>query len=235
MKPLIGISMNLEIQASRNMNSLDQDYGKAVYRAGGIPVPILGIKNSIRDLVKQIDGFVFSGGDDIHPRFYGERPARGARMIMSPDDRTQFELDLFKAAYKAKKPILAICGGEQIVNVALGGNLIQDIPSQISKAIKHGATRKKEKVFHAVDISPGTTLSHILGASRINVRSAHHQSVKDIGRGLRLAAQSGDQIIESVETRASNFLIAIQWHPEKTPHDRFTKKLFKALIHASRK
>ncbi len=91
MKPLIGITMNLEVQPARNLNILDQDYGKAVLQAGGIPVPILGIETSIPDLVKRLDGFVFTGGDDIHPRFYKEKPLPDARMLISPDGRTAFE------------------------------------------------------------------------------------------------------------------------------------------------
>jgi putative glutamine amidotransferase len=234
MKPLIGITMNLDVQLNRNMNILDQDYGKAVYQAGGVPVPILGINQSIADLVKRLDGFVFSGGDDIHPRFYKEKPVPGARLTISPDDRTRFEVNLFKAAYRAKKPILAICGGEQLVNVALGGNLVQDIALQIPKAIKHGASQQGEKVFHEVDIADGTLLSRILRASKIRVRSAHHQSVKNLGRGLRLTATSRDQVIEALESQTGTFLIAVQWHPEKIPHDRYTKKLFKAFINASK-
>ena len=131
MKPLIGITMNLEVQPSRNLNVLDQDYGNAVIQAGGLPVPILGLGASISDLVRQLDGFVFSGGDDIHPRFYKERPQSKARMTFSSDERTQFEIDLFKAVVKAKKPVLAICGGEQLVNIALGGKLYQDIALQL--------------------------------------------------------------------------------------------------------
>ncbi len=235
MKPLIGITMNLEVQPARNMNLLDQDYGKAVHLAGGIPVPILGIEKSISDLVKQLDGFVFSGGDDIHPRFYREKPLVGAGMTISPDDRTRFELELFKAVYRAGKPVLAICGGEQLVNIALGGDLYQDIALQVPKPIKHNAKRRGEKVFHEVDIVEGTRLSRILGASRVRVRSSHHQSVKNSGRGLILSAQSRDGAVEALEPERKKFLIAVQWHPEKTPNDRHSKRLFKAFVNASKK
>jgi len=235
MKPLIGITMNLEIQPTRSLNILDQDYGRAVLHAGGIPVPLLDIGESIPDLVRQLDGFVFSGGDDIHPRFYKEKPMERARMTLSPDERTQFEIDLVKAVLKAKKPVLAICGGAQVVNVALGGKLYQDISLQCTKCEKHGPTRPKEKVFHYVDILEGTLLSRIMGTSRIRVRSSHHQSVKNPGRGLHLSAVAHDRIIEALEPRTNQFLIAVQWHPEKTPNDRYTKKLFEALTNASRK
>ena len=235
MKPLIGVTMNLEVQPARNLNILDQDYGRAMLQAGGFPVPVLGIGASIPDLVKRMDGFVFTGGDDIHPRFYKERPLSDARLSISPDRRTKFEIELFKAAARAGKPILAICYGTQLVNIALGGKLYQDISLQVPKPVKHGASRAGEKVFHFVDIFEGTLLSRIMGASRIRVRSSHHQSVKNPGRGLHLSAVAHDGVIEALEPRTKSFLVAVQWHPEKTPNDRYTKKLFKALVSASKK
>ena len=241
MKPFIGITMNLDVQSTRNLNILDQDYGRAVLQAGGIPVPILGINQSIRDIVRQLDGFVFTGGDDIHPRFYKERPLSGARITNSPDERTRFEINLFKAAARARKPVLAICYGTQLVNTALGGKLYQDITRQIPKALKHGPARSGEKVFHVVKVFEGTQICNIIGACRgtgncnIRVRSSHHQSVKNPGRGLRLSAVSPDGVIEALESRSkSNFLVAVQWHPEKTPNDRYTRKLFEALVNASK-
>jgi gamma-glutamyl-gamma-aminobutyrate hydrolase PuuD len=236
MKPLIGITMNLDVRKTRNRNILDQDYGRAVQQAGGIPVPVLGLKESIPDLAKQLDGFVFSGGDDIHPRFYKEKPLPGAGMTLSPDERTQFELALFKAVYRAKKPILAICGGEQLVNVAFKGTLYQDIGKQVPTPIKHKASRAGEKVFHPVGIIDGTLLSRIMGATSIRVRSSHHQGVKSHGQGLQISALSLDWVIEALEPiKNDSFLIAVQWHPEKTPNDRYTRKLFKAFINASKK
>jgi len=235
MKPLIGITMNHEAQPARDLNILDQDYGAVVFRAGGIPVPILGIRQSIPDLVRHLNGFVFTGGDDIDPRFYKEKPASGAHVSISPNTRTRFEIELFKAVTKAKKPVLAICYGAQLVNVALGGSLYQDIGLQVPDPIKHGAARPGEKVFHDVDILEGTMLSRIMGTPRIRVRSAHHQSVKNPGTGLHLSAVSHDRVIEALEPRTKNFLLAVQWHPEKTPNDKYSKKLFKALVNASRK
>jgi len=227
--------MNLEVQPARKLNILDLDYGRAVLQAGGIPIPLFGIEASVPDLVRTLNGFVFSGGDDIDPRFYKERPRVDARMTLSPDDRTRFEINLFKAVIKAKKPLLAICGGAQLVNVALGGTLYQDIALQIPRPLQHGPLKAGEKVFHTVDILEGTLLSRILGSSRIRVRSSHHQSVKNPGRGLHCSAVAQDQVIEALELKTKQFLLALQWHPEKTPHDRYTKKLFKALVNASKK
>jgi putative glutamine amidotransferase len=241
MKPLIGITMNLEVQPARNLNILDQDYGKAVAQAGGIPIPILGIKESIPDMVKKLDGFLFTGGDDVHPRFYKEKQLKNAPMTLSPDGRTQFEIDLFKSVAKAKKPVLAICHGSQVLNVALGGTLYQDIALQIPKSMKHRPAKNGEKVYHAVNIFEGTEICRIMGDCltgdcTINVRSSHHQSIKNPGKGLRLAAVSEDGVIEALESRSKkSFLIAVQWHPEKTINDRYTKKLFTAFVNASKK
>jgi putative glutamine amidotransferase len=240
MKPLIGITMNLDVQAARNLNILDQDYGKVLVQAGGIPVPVLGLRESIQDLVKRLDGFLFTGGDDIHPRFYKEKPLKKSSGILSPDERTTFEIELFKAVVKAKKPALAVCHGTQLINVALGGSLYQDIGVQIRKAIKHGPAKKGEKVYHTVDILEGTRIYGVMGDCvsgdcSIKVRSSHHQCIKNPGRGLRLAAVASDGVIEALESRSSkNFLIAVQWHPEKTINDRYTKKLFAAFINASK-
>jgi putative glutamine amidotransferase len=241
MKPFIGITMNLDVQPTRSLNILDQDYAKAVALAGGIPVPIIGLTASIPDLVRQLDGFLFTGGDDVSPRFYKERPLAKARINPSPDQRTTFEIELFKAAAKGKKPVLAICHGTQLINVALGGSLYQDIPLQIPKALKHGAAMPGEKVYHPVNIFEGTSLCAILGSCQngdcsIKVRSSHHQSIKNPGRGLRLAAVSADGVFEAFESRSKkNFLIAVQWHPEKTINDRHTRKLFSALVAAAKK
>jgi putative glutamine amidotransferase len=240
MKPLIGITMNLEVQSARNLNILDQDYGRAIARAGGIPVPILGLDASIPDLVKQLDGFLFTGGDDVHPRFYRERPLKDVQMQLSPDARTRFEIGLFKAVTRAKKPVLAVCHGAQLVNVALGGTLYQDIPRQVRNAVKHGPAKTGEKVYHAVTVFEGTRICEILGSCAdgdcsIKVRSSHHQSIKNPGRGLKLAAVAPDGVFEALETRSrKTFLLALQWHPEKTLNDRTTQKLFSALVAASK-
>lgn len=244
MKPLIGITMNLEEQATRELNILDRDYGKAVAQAGGIPVPILGITDAVPDLVKALDGFIFTGGDDIHPKFYKEKPLSGVNLTVSPDARTKFELSLFKAVSKSKKPVLAICYGAQLINVALGGRLFQDIPRQIPKALKHGAAKPGEKIYHPVNIFEGTKLCSMVGLEdcrasgncTIKVRSAHHQSIKNPGKGLRLSAVSPDGVYEALEARSKDtYLIAVQWHPEKTPNDPYTKRLFKAFVNAARK
>ncbi len=241
MRPLIGITMDLAEDSWRDLNILDQDYGKAILQAGGIPVPVLGIGQAVSALVKRLDGFLFTGGDDIHPRFYKERPLSGSKIRLAADSRVRFELSLFRAAFRAKKPVLAVCYGAQLANVALGGTLYQDISRQVPKAVRHGAARTGEKVFHDINIFEGTALSRIMAGlcnpedCRIRVRSAHHQSIKNPGRGLRLSAVSPDGVFEALESRGRNFLMAVQWHPEKTPNDRATRRLFEAFVGATRR
>lgn len=240
MKPLIGITMNVEKQPTRILNVLDQDYAKAIAQAGGIPMPVVGIDSVIADIVSGFDGFLFTGGGDVHPRFYREKTLAKAKIKPSPDDRTRFEIRLLKAIMKTKKPVLAICHGAQLVNVALGGSLYQDISLQIPKALKHGPSKSGGKVFHPVNIFEGTRLCGIMGNCQsgdcdIRVRSSHHQSIKNPGRGLRLSAVAPDGVVEALETRSKNFLVAVQWHPEKKISDRSTRNLFEALVSAAKK
>ncbi len=227
--------MLLDEQPTRSMNILDQDYARAVSQAGGIPVPIIGINDALPDLVRSLDGFVFTGGDDIHPKFYRERPLPGAAMTLSADARTRFELKLIGAVLRARKPVLAICHGAQLVNVALGGSLYQDIPRQLPGSIKHGHTGRREKIFHPVAILEGTMLYRIMGSSRIRVRSAHHQGIKNPGKGFRLSAIAEDHVVEAMESRDRTYLMAVQWHPEKMLTDSYTKKLFKSLVAACKR
>jgi len=190
--------------------------------------------------VRQLDGFLFTGGDDIHPRFYKERPRAGMKLRLASDNRVRYEIDLFKAAARAKKPVLAVCYGAQLVNVALGGTLYQDIALQIPESLRHTAAKAGTKVFHPVSIFEGTKLCKIMGDCAtgdcsIRVRSAHHQSIKNPGRGLRLSAVSPDGVFEALESRGKGFLLVVQWHPEKTIHDRSSAKIFEALVRASRR
>ena len=243
MKPLIGVTMNLEKEPARQLNALDLDYGIAVVKAGGIPVPLLSMEQAIPDLIKRLDGFLFTGGDDIPPRYYKQKPLAGAGRRLSDAGRVRFELKPFREVVASKKPILAICYGAQLANVALGGSLYQDIALEVPKAIKHGASKAGEKVLHPVSVFEGTKMCHILGQGEcrptgdcsFKVRSAHHQSVKTPGRGLRLSAVSQDGVVEAMEGRGKQFLVAVQWHPEKTLSDRASKKLFSSFIAAARK
>jgi gamma-glutamyl-gamma-aminobutyrate hydrolase PuuD len=171
MKPYIGITMNLEEQAERKLNLLDQDYARAVAQAGGFPVPLIGIDDSIPDLVNRLDGFLFTGGDDVHPRFYREKPLARSRIRLSPNLRTTFEIKLLKAALKKKKPVLAICYGTQLVNVALGGSLYQDILLQVPVP-SSTVLQSWREVFHPATVFEAELCEILGGCAAIDYSSA---------------------------------------------------------------
>ena len=198
MPPIIAITAKTEELRDRPQTTIPDAYAKAVEEAGGIPliVPILGERENIASIARIAHGFIFSGGDDIHPRYYGEKPL--LNLELSPDERTDFEILLFREAIGLQKPILGICLGAQLINAALGGSLYQDIPSQISNSLNH-------RGVHTVAIKEGTLLHRIFGDNNLNplsheipVTSAHHQAVKTQGKGLTASALSPDGVIEAI-------------------------------------
>lgn len=225
MPPIIAITAKTEELRGRPQTTIPDAYAKAVEEAGGIPliIPILGKRENIISIARLADGFIFSGGDDIHPRYYGEKLL--LNLELSPDERTDFEIALFREVTGLQKPILGICLGAQLINTALGGSLYQDIPTQVHTAINHRST-------HNVTISEGTLLHTIL-VGNIQVMSAHHQAVKTPGKGLTPSALSPDGVIEAIEMTDYPFLAGIQWHPEREPDNDQTRRLFNAFVAAA--
>jgi putative glutamine amidotransferase len=217
-RPVIGIA------------SLNSDpYVRAVRQCGGIPVVLPntdGNLEAIEEYLELIDGLIMPGGDDIPPSDYGE--AQHANVKLLKEDRYRFEKGLVKAwIEKTDKPLLGICLGSQWINVAHGGNLVQDIPSELG-----GHPRG---VSHTVILKPDSRLYAIYGQTEFEVNSLHHQSVKKVGQGLRAVAVSPDGVIEATEgIDPDRFLIGVQWHPEKLlPNDKLHEKLFRAFIDAA--
>jgi len=234
MPPIIAITAKTEELRGRPQTTIPDTYAKAVEEAGGIPliIPILGKRQNIASIARIAQGFIFSGGDDIHPRYYGEKPL--LNLELSPDERTDFEIALFREVTGLQKPILGICLGAQLINAALGGSLYQDIPSQISNSLNH-------RGVHTVAIKEGTLLHRIFGDNNLNplsheipVTSAHHQAVKTPGKGLTVSALSEDGIIEAIEMSDYPFLAGVQWHPEREPDNDQTRRLFKAFVAAAK-
>ena len=245
MKPRIAITTKTEELRKREQTTIPVAYAKAIEEAGGIPfiVPILSLTENIVSVAQSFDGFLFSGGDDIRPVYYGEEPL--LQLELSPDERTDFELNLLKEVLILKKPVLGICLGIQLMNVALGGSLYQDIPTQIINQFNHRVNHREP---HQVAIKEGTLLHRILFPDenststrsrvtvtdpRFSVNSAHHQSVKSPGKGLVVSAVSSDGVIEAVELPDYPFFVGVQWHPEReqpgTIEEGYTKRLFKAF------
>jgi putative glutamine amidotransferase len=211
-------------------------YSQAVLNCGGAPllIPISQSKSSLSAICGRLDGLIFSGGPDINPRFYKNEPHHG---LMDVDEnQDEMELELSRQALAADVPILGICRGLQLLNVAMGGTLYQDIALQVPKACNHSPRANRGTVTHKVRIEPNTRLQETLQRASLWVNSKHHQAVKSPAPGLVISAVASDGIIEALEDPNRPFLLGVQWHPEGLwEKNAAARKLFKALIAAAGK
>ena len=233
-RPLIGITISYSSQ-NREFFTLRDDYVRAVEKAGGLPVVLApGRGEDAGDLLSRLDGLLLTGGADVDPGLYGEEPHETVTRVIP--ERDAFEIDLCREALRRDHPLLAICRGHQVLNVATGGTLIQDIPSQVTGARDHDPDRERWETAHEVRILPRTRLREILGAETIDVNSFHHQAVRELGQGLVVSAtSSADKVIEGIEAPGRRLALGVQWHPEAfwdRPED--FQSLFEALVKASR-
>ncbi len=214
MKPIIGLLGEVDDERASRVNYA---YINAVEGSGGVPMllPYTDSDETIREYIALCDGFLFTGGADIAPERYGEVTSPACGSIQKYRD--EFELATFREVYnKTKKPILAICRGIQLVNVALGGTLYQDIPSEIPGDIRHRQLEPKNAPSHSVTVVSGSPLSRIAdGAKNVTANSFHHQAIKTLGRGLSVMALADDGIIEAVYADGERYMRAYQWHPER--------------------
>ena len=190
------------------------DYHKSVAANGGIPIILPFINPEIAlETLPLCDGIILSGGDDVDPQFYGQDPHRHIGPTIT--ERDTAEIAIVKYALENSIPLLAICRGIQILNVALGGTLIQDIPSQVHEPIQHTQKIDRSRDTHWVTVVKDSKLFQIMGSDRVRVNSLHHQALDQIGDDLRIVAQATDGIIEAVEyIHPTTFMIGVQWHPE---------------------
>ena len=211
-------------------------YVAAIEAAGGIPVilPLIANRTLGAALLGGLDGLVLTGsGPDIDPRRYGERQ-RFKFKIMSRE-RTDSELALVTEARKRDLPVLGICGGMQLMNVALGGTLHQDIGAQVAGALPHRMEGPATDVCHPVTVERGSRLHEVLGRASVQVNSSHHQAVKAVPRALAVSAVAPDGVIEALEDKSRRFFIGVQWHPEYLyPRHRVHRMLFEAFVAAAR-
>jgi putative glutamine amidotransferase len=232
--PLIGITAGPD---TRNPLGywLRQDYVRSVERAGGVPLVLPpSPPASARALVARLDGLLLSGGSDVDPALYGAAPHPAVKGVAR--DRDEFELALAREALERDRPLLAICRGHQVLNVATGGTLVQDIPSEIGRAVDHDPEAERWETAHHVQILQGTRLREILGRDEVAVNSFHHQAVAALGRGLVVSARSGpDGVVEGIEAPDRRFALGVQWHPEGFWREEIGfHGLFAALAEASR-
>ncbi|CAM5182836.1 Putative glutamine amidotransferase OS=Ureibacillus acetophenoni OX=614649 GN=SAMN05877842_10469 PE=4 SV=1 [Ureibacillus acetophenoni] len=232
MKPIIGITMSIENDTS----FINWRYTKAIIQAGGIPVGIpLGLEEDALQLIHMVDGLVLSGGGDLHPHTFGEEPHVNLGQVNS--DRDRLELALAKEAIKRQIPIFAICRGHQVLNVALGGTLFQDIYSQNQNIYLHSQKAPRHEGTHFISVKQDSLLYKLLGKETMTVNSFHHQSVKRAASNIKVVGKAGDGIIEAIEIVDYPFCLSVQWHPEEmaVEGDEDSKKLFTAFIEESLK
>lgn len=232
-KPLIGI---LPLYDSIKKSIwMYPGYPEGITEAGGIPVilSILNCDEDIEAIADRLDGFVFSGGQDVDPRYYGEALLKYSNEIYPPRD--QLELRLLRAVMDRDKPIFGVCRGLQLINVALGGTLYQDINKQVKRdlPIQHFQQNNYEYPIHEVNIETNSRLYEIIGTETIRVNSMHHQAIARLAPQLIAAAASGDGLVEAVEIRNLTFGLAVQWHPEFLwQQDENTLKIIQAFVDA---
>lgn len=231
-KPIIAI--NAIFTKDGKATRLALDYTRAIIEAGGLPIILPSSKISdaeLEQIINKVDGLLLSGGPDISPDIYGETTLNHTIKLL-PKIKQDFDFRLLKLALKQQLPILGICYGCQLLNVALGGSLFQDIASQIKA---HKAHRKTE---HKIYICEGTLLHRIVGRNTILANSRHHQSIKTPGRNLMINARCEDNVIEGIEipyhiNNKKGFCLGVQWHPESIIDREEHLLLFKALVKAA--
>ena len=232
-KPLIGLTPSWDDENNRIL--MNTAYADSILRAGGLPaiMPMTSDRTLLEQYCRALDGFLFTGGDDIDPSYYGEETLPCCGEI--PKNRDEMELLLFNiAVLEMNKPAFGICRGIQVINVALGGSLYQDIPTQVQADIKltHRQSPPYNVHAHSVSIVDGSPLHTLLGQEKIMVNSSHHQSIKKPAPELICMATAEDGVIEAVYSPARKFVYAVQWHPERTLHDGHSLQLFELFVQA---
>jgi putative glutamine amidotransferase len=233
MRPLVGITIGCD-QRRQGHFALRRDYVRAVEVAGGLPVVLApGRPEDAGELLGRLQGLVLSGGGDLDPGHYGEAPHQTVTDVAA--ERDLFELELVRQALALDRPLLAICRGQQVLNVATGGTLIQDIPSSVTGAADHDPERERTDLSHEVRLLPGSRLRQVLGEDKVAVNSFHHQAVLELGRGLIASAWSvEDGVIEGIEAPGRRFVLGVQWHPESFwAQPRGFQSLFEGLVAAA--
>lgn len=223
MKPIIGITPC----------STPADYMESIRRAGAEP-RLLSNQDDPATVLDAVDGILLTGGPDVDPALYGETAHETTRVA---SERDRFEIPLSREAVKRDVPLFAICRGVQVLNVAEGGTLLQDIPSAVRTDLNHSIDLPKDHHAHAVTVTAGTTLAAALGgaarAETCAVNSRHHQAVATVAPSFVVSAVSSDGVVEAIERPASAFCVGVQWHPENFVKSGEFAGLFKALVAAA--
>ncbi len=236
-RPLVAVSATTEIIRAALRARLNAAYVEALEGAGLLPLvaPPLAAPGAAAELLDRVDGLVLSGGEDVDPRHYGARPHPALGETHAARDA--WELALVDAARERRMPVLAICRGMQVLNVALGGTLVQDIPSERPSTLRHAVSAERTRRVHEIACECDTRLHAAVGVRTLSVNSSHHQSVDQLAPALRISARAPDEIVEGVETVDPDWwVVGAQWHPEElvaTP-EPWDRALFTAFADAVR-
>ena len=242
MKPIIGVTPDFNAGDRKEWGGREPTYFlrgryiRAIEELGGVPLvlPLHADRTTRRHILHNLDGLLITGsGPDLPPSLYGESQRYPFKIVSQR--RASFELDMVRLAKQADLPLLGICGGMQTMNVACGGSLLQDIPSQVSMPIQHRQRAPAVYLSHSVKVAPGSLLRRIVRSASMRVNSSHHQSVNAVAPSLIASAEASDGIVEAIESPTHRFFLGIQWHPEFL-FDRYPlhRRLFEAFLRASR-
>ena len=214
-----------------------RDYETAIRLAGGEPRVLEIGRDDPDEVIRSVDAVLLPGGGDVEPSYYGE--ARHRTFDAAEAGRDELEIALAQRARQVDMPVLAICRGLQLLNVARGGSLIQDIPDQVAGALVHARRDPPDVIAHDVNVDGGSRLASLLfpspgaGDRTVPVNSRHHQAIRRVGEGLRVTATAPDGVIEAVEDPSMRFCVAVQWHPENFHRTGEFSALFKAFVDAA--
>ncbi len=235
-RPHIGLTLDAEPPGGYSRlpwYAIRENYCSAIARPGGLPVALPHEADLVEAYADMLDGLVVTGGAfDLDPALYGATDRH--ETVTTKDQRTTFELAITRAMLERDRPVLGICGGQQLLNVVLGGDLIQHIPDAIPDALAHEQPNPRTEPGHSVTVLSGTRLHEIGGAEALEVNSAHHQAARAVGPGVVVSAEAPDGVIEAIEDPSRCFCLGVQWHPEyriSVADDA----LFDALIEACRR
>ena len=232
-QPVIGLTLDSEPPGGYSGEpwyAIRENYCTAVAAAGGIPIALPHEPELAECYLETVDGLIITGGAfDMDPAIFGA--ASRHETVTTKDRRTAFELAITRAAHRRAVPSLGICGGQQLMNVALGGTLIQHIPDAVPNALAHEQPNPRTEPGHAVSLSAGSVLRTVVGSEVMQVNSAHHQAVAEAAPGLVVNALAPDGVIEGIEDPAHRWFVGVQWHPEYAI-DPGDARIFRSLIEA---
>lgn len=239
-KPIIGLTMRLELETDRFY--LGRDYSEALEALGAIPyhISLIPNKNYLSEIVKNVDGILLPGSDtDVDPLIFGEEPKPTLKRVIPEKENT--DLMILAEAEKAKKSVLGICFGMQVLNVSRGGTLVQDIETEIENCVKHEQGKPLARNSHSLEYEKETVISRLITLSGqekdVRVNSHHHQAIGKVGKHLKSTAWTKDGVIECLEdTRDDRFVLGVQWHPELSwATDDLSRNIFETFIKACKK